>query len=162
MMHLLSSTKNGEIRREMKSDTLTTLQKFNRLWDNVNAAYHKASGRMGFSDSERTILYMLCDYQRPMSQNEIIRLTGLSKQTVNSSVSRMKKAGWLAMGERSNRQLLMSLTDQGREVVQEKLVPFMADETQIFEHWTAEDQNTLIELMERYEKSLAEIVDNMD
>lgn len=140
----------------------SALQRFNRIWDKVNAAYHKASGRMGLADSELTILYMLCDYQRPFSQCEIIQLTGLSKQTVNSSVRRMEKAGWLVLGERSNRHREMTLTEKGQEIVREKILPFMELEAGIFDQWTEDERETFLRLMERYEKSINEIAEQID
>lgn len=146
----------------MTQNNNSALQRFNKIWDRVNAAYHKASGRMGLADSEFIILYMLCDYRRPMSQSEIIRLTGLSKQTVNSSVRRMEKAGWLVLGERSNRLRKMELTENGREIVRDKIVPFMELEAGIFDQWTEEERETFLGLMERYERSLNEIAEQIE
>lgn len=146
----------------MTQNDNSALQRFNRIWDRVNAAFHKASDRMGLADSELTILYMLCDYQRPFSQCEIIQLTGLSKQTVNSSVRRMEKAGWLVLGERSNRHRKMTLTEKGHEIVREKVLPFMDLEAGIFDQWTEEERETFLGLMERYETSLNEIAEQIE
>lgn len=146
----------------MTQNDNSALQRFNKIWDRVNAAYHKASGRMGLADSELTILYMLFDYQRPFSQSEIIQLTGLSKQTVNSSVRRMEEAGWLVLGERSNRHRQMTLTERGMDVVHEKIVPFVEREAAIFDQWTEEERETFLGLMERYERSLNEIAEQIE
>lgn len=146
----------------MTQNNNSALQRFNKIWDRVNAAYHKASGRMGLADSEFIILYLLCDYHRPFSQCEIIQLTGLSKQTVNSSVRRMEKAGWLVLGERSNRLRKMELTENGREIVRDKIVPFMELEAGIFDQWTEEERETFLGLMERYERSLNEIAEQIE
>lgn len=146
----------------MTQNNNTALQRFNRIWDKVNADFHKASGRMGLADSELTILYMLCDYQRPFTQSEIIQLTGLSKQTVNSSVRRMEKAGWLVLGERSSRQRQMTLTDKGQDIAREKIFPFMKLESSIFDQWTEDERETFLMLMERYERSLNEITEQIE
>lgn len=146
----------------MTQNDNSALQRFNKIWDRVNAAYHKASGRMGLADSELTILYMLFDYQRPFSQSEIIQLTGLSKQTVNSSVRRMEEAGWLVLGERSNRHRQMTLTERGMDVVHEKIVPFVEREAAIFDQWTEEERETFLGLMERYETALNEIAEQIE
>lgn len=146
----------------MTQDDNSSLKRFNKIWDRVNAAYHKASGRMGLADSEFIILYMLCDYRCPMSQSEIIRLTGLSKQTVNSSVRRMEEAGWLVLGERSNRHRQMTLTETGQEVVGKKILPFMEREAGIFDKWTEEEREIFFGLMERYERSLNEIAEQIE
>ena len=126
----------------MTQNNNTALQRFNRIWDKVNADFHKASGRMGLADSELTILYMLCDYQRPFTQSEIIQLT--------------------VLGERSSRQRQMTLTDKGENIAREKIFPFMKLESGIFDQWTEDERETFLMLMERYERSLNEITEQIE
>lgn len=66
----------------------TMIRRFNVINDEITSLYHQASLKLGFADSEMVILYLLCDYGM-ISQRRIIEITGMSKQTVSSSISRM-------------------------------------------------------------------------
>ncbi len=70
------------------------IAEFNKVAREIDNAYHIASVKMGISDSERYILYILS--QQPVSQMDISNMTGLSKQTINSSVRKMINDGLLS------------------------------------------------------------------
>ena len=97
---------------------------------------HRHNAVHGFSDSELIILYLLCSYDGELTQSCVIDLTGMSKQTVNSSVRRMAQAGWVALGERTNHRRVIRFTKAGEELSREVIQPFMGREEGLFADWT--------------------------
>ena len=136
----------------------STIGRLNRLSDEINALYHRASTKMGFADSDMAILYMLCDYGHGLTQSDIISATGMSKQTVNSSVSRMAKAGWLTLGQKDHRRREIVLTEKGQEINDKVIHPFMEMEEHLFDTWSDEEKNTYLELHRRYRDALEAMV----
>ena len=145
----------------MDGKSVSMIHKFNIVTDEIDMLYHQASAKMGFPDSEMRILYMLCDYNAGMSQQDIIDITGMSKQTVNSSVNRMGKAGWITLGERSGHRKEILLTPEGRQVCDAIIRPFMEQEEQIFAGWTREEKQIFLDLNQRYKKALRTMVQAM-
>ena len=139
----------------------STIGRLNRLSDEINALYHRASTKMGFADSDMAILYMLCDYGHGLTQSDIISFTGMSKQTVNSSVSRMVKAGWLALGQKNHHRREIFFTEKGQEISNQIMHPFMEMEEHLFDSWSDEERNTYLALHRRYRDALEAMVEAM-
>ena len=127
----------------MNTEKTSTIRRFNQINDEITSLYHRASTKLGFSDSELIILYLLCSYDGELTQSCIIDLTGMSKQTVNSSVRRMEQAGWVALGERTNHRRGIRFTKAGEELSREVIQPFMEREEGLFADWTKEEKETI-------------------
>lgn len=138
-----------------------TLDQFNTIADEINSLYHRAAGKMGFSDSEFMILYMLYSYGETITQSDIIAISGMSKQTINSAVTKMEDKGWLTRAERSGRKRSINLTETGRKILNEVIGPFQELEETIFDNWTDEERQQFIELNIRYRDAMKSIVDKM-
>lgn len=144
----------------MNRSSAEIMKQFNRINDKISLLYHKASRKLGLSDSEMSIFYLLCDYGT-LSQKEIIGLTGMSKQTMSSAVGRMEAAGWLSRGVTAGHRRDLILTEKGQAVVDDVLAPFMEQENRIFETWTEEEKTTFLSLNARYRDELERIVNGM-
>ena len=70
-----------------------TSEQYTYLAGEINALYHEAAVKMGLSDSVQNILYVLCDQGSRCSQSEIGRLTGISRQTINSAIRKLERNG---------------------------------------------------------------------
>ena len=66
-------------------------RQYTYLAGEINALYHEAAVKMGISDSVQNILYVLCEKGGKCLQSEISKLTGISRQTINSAVRRLEK-----------------------------------------------------------------------
>ena len=143
----------------MNTEKTSTIRRFNQINDEITSLYHRASTKLGFSDSELIILYLLCSYDRELTQSCVIDLTGMSKQTVNSSVRRMEQAGWVALGERTNHRRVIRFTKAGEELSREVIQPFMEREEGLFADWTKEEKETFLSLHQRYRDALRRMVE---
>ena len=81
-----------------------TSEQYTYLAGEINALYHEAAVKMGLSDSVQNILYVLCDQGSRCSQSEIGRLTGISRQTINSAIRKLERDGivYLEQGQGRN------------------------------------------------------------
>ena len=57
----------------------------------INALYHEAAVKAGISDSVQNILYVICEKENRCLQSEISKLTGISRQTINSALRKLIK-----------------------------------------------------------------------
>ena len=135
----------------------TMLRRFNVINDEITSLYHQASLKLGFADSEMVILYLLCDYGM-ISQRRIIEITGMSKQTVSSSISRMENAGWLLRGTKNGHRREITLTESGENLIRNVLRPFIEQEESIFSDWTEDEKEIFLKLNRRYRDKLRDIV----
>lgn len=123
------------------------MQEFNRLVTEIDNVYHQAAKKLGITDSERDILYILT--QGEFGQSDICHILGVSKQTVNSAVQKMVKQGILETPTGQRREKL-KLTTAGELFVEEKIAPLIHAENRVFEAWTEEERTTFLELNRKY------------
>ncbi len=125
----------------------STIQQFNHVAGEIDAAYHTASVKLGLTDSERDILYILS--QESVSQSDICAYTGMSKQTVNSSVQKMIQSGILnpLSGERKEK---LTFTEKGKDHVSQTVDKLIQAENRIFTHWSKKEQQEFIALNQKY------------
>ena len=86
----------------------------------INALYHEAAVKMGISDSVQNILYVLSEKGGQCLQSEISKLTGISRQTINSAIRKLEKEEIVLSGTRE-RKKYHSLSDgKGKEIFSRK------------------------------------------
>ena len=75
------------VRNQTRGEAMHYLEReqYTYLAGEINALYHEAAVKMGISDSVQNILYVLCEKGGKCLQSEISKLTGISRQTINSA-----------------------------------------------------------------------------
>lgn len=116
----------------MKEILSPAFQEFNRLFKEGNEIYHDIAVQLDMSDSAFNILYFLTSLGEGCTQKDICSYSGLTKQTINSSVSRLQECGYLYMEQGRGRDRHIFLTDQGRALVRQKIHPVMEREMRAF------------------------------
>ena len=66
-------------------------RQYTHLAGEINALYHEAAVKMGMSDSIQNILYVVCEKGDVCQQSDISKLTGISRQTINSAIRKLEK-----------------------------------------------------------------------
>jgi DNA-binding MarR family transcriptional regulator len=130
----------------------------NTIFNEISSLYHQAGEKLGLADSEMAVLYLMCDQDKALSQSDIIQMTGMSKQTVNSAVIRMENNGWIRRNDTDTRRKTLLLSPAGQKLVEKLILPFMAEEETIFSSWTQEEKQMYLHLNERYREALQNIV----
>ena len=93
-------------------------KKYSEISNRYNALYRRVAAHFGFSDCQFKILYRLYIEQTAVTQNKLADDFSLSKQTVNSAVTRLAKMGFITLskGTEAKNGKLISITDSGAEV----------------------------------------------
>ncbi len=133
-----------------------TMKRCNLLQSETDAVYHEACKRLGVSDSTMIVLYTvsLAGDRCPLS--EIVRLSGLSKQTVNSAIRNMEADGILYLEAVGIRSKDVILTEKGRALSEETALRLLSAEDAVFAAWDKEDVEQYFALAERFVRDLKE------
>lgn len=134
----------------MHSLTPTDMQKFNYLVSEIDAAYHEAAQRLGLSDSTLQILYVLCNHGEQCLLSDICKLSGTSKQTINSAIRKLEAEGMIYLETAAGRKKKACLTESGKVLVYRTIFPLIQIENDIFDSWPEPDRTLYLELTQRY------------
>lgn len=137
-------------------------KEFNQILGNINAAYHEVCVKLGISDSEFDILYILCDLGDGCNQSAIYKNSGLGKTTINSAIKKMEKKGYIRIEQGTGRNTLVYLTEMGKELSAKTAERIIEIENAIFHSWSKEEQNIFVELNKKYLEEFNERVREME
>ncbi|MBY0758187.1 MarR family transcriptional regulator [Drancourtella sp. An177] len=131
-----------------------TSEKYTYLAGEINALYHEAAVKMGVSDSVQNILYVICEKGDRCLQSDISKLTGISRQTINSAIRKLEKDGIVYLEQGKGRNTIVCLTEKGKQFASEKIYPLYEIENKIWNEWTAEEQEQYLLLTQKYRDAL--------
>ncbi|HBA63074.1 MAG TPA: MarR family transcriptional regulator [Lachnospiraceae bacterium] len=132
------------------------MKRFNYLTSEIDAAYHEAALKLGLTDSAMMVLYAICNHGEDCPLNDIIHLSGASKQTVNSALRKLENMDVIYLENYSGRKKNVCLTDKGKVLVKDTVLRIIEIENSIFDSWTEEERNIYISLTEKYLSSFKE------
>lgn len=132
---------------------LTAVQ-YTCLAGEINSLYHEAAVKAGVSDSVQNILYVICEKDGRRLQSDISKLTGISRQTINSAIRRLERDGIVYLEQGNGRNTIVCLTEKGKHFAQEKIYPLYEIENRIWSEWTEEEQQQYLMLTQKYRDAL--------
>lgn len=138
------------------------LRRFNNLHYELESVYHGISVKLGMSDSAMMILYELCNAGGECSFGRITACTGLSKQTVSSSLQKLESEGILAVFYADGRRKSIRLTDKGVEYTKENVCLMIEAENNSLAVWSKEELERYCELTEKYINSMREFSKSLE
>lgn len=123
-----------------------------KLYKQEDDLYHRYSAYYGLSDPACWILYSLYeDEEKVYTQNDLVAMWYYPKQTVNYTVSGLVKKGWITLEQRStagNSKSIL-LTETGKQICEERLLPLMRAEERSLQRMTEEERKQLLALTEK-------------
>lgn len=134
---------------------------FMSLSKETNVAYHNAAHKYGLSDSAFDILYFL-GTEGSLTQKELCLLTYSSKQTVNSSVQKMIKLGFIYIDEARGREKVLGLTEKGVAFAKATTQKVYEAEQRAFESLDVRDQEKLLALSTQFTRALIQEIDVLE
>lgn len=140
----------------MKMPLEHKIREFNRMYMEVDEAYHGVSLKAGLSDSSFLILYSIAELGDGCLQIEIAKRYSVSKQTVSSSVRALEKKGYLYLKHGKKRDMHLYLTAEGEQMVQKYVIPVMEVENSVFSELTPEEGEELLRLTGKYTEIMKE------
>lgn len=132
----------------------TSLNRFNYLLGETEALYHDLSQALGLSDSAMRILYALCDAGDPCPLREILRRSGLNKQTANSALRKLEGQGLVYLETMAGRGKQLCLTPEGRALADRTAMRIIGMENQVFAGWQPAEVQQYLALTERFLEDL--------
>ena len=134
----------------MEQITSEGMRRFNHLVSETDAAYHEAALKMGMYDSIMQIMYILCDKGGDCPLGEICRLSGISKQTINSALRKLEEEGIVYLEGMDGKKKRACLTEEGKRTAERTVVKLIEIENGILASWPREELEWYLELTERY------------
>lgn len=129
---------------------LQTERRYSYLTSEIEATYHEAALKCGLSDSAMRILYTICQHGEECLISEIVRLSGISKQTVNSSLRKLETDGIIYLENAEGRKKKVILTAEGKILAQKSALKILEFENEILDEWTSEERQAYIELTGKF------------
>ena len=141
------------------------IHEFNHIYKELDDLYHEIALKIGISNSALAILYTVCVLGDGCLQKDVCQEAYISKQTVNSSVRKLEKNGYLYLEQGTGRDKHIRLTEMGRRFVKEKIRPVIQMENEAFLDMEPEERKKFISLSRKYvdrfrirEKKLLEVL----
>lgn len=134
----------------MKGKQKKELETFNCLYKEIDELYHGIALKSGLSDSAFSVFYALMELGDGCLQTEIAERNSMSKQTIHSSVKRLEKSGYILLRPGKGRDMHIHLTEKGRMLAEERILPVFKVENSIFEEMSQEERKQMLDLMRKY------------
>lgn len=132
------------------------MKRYNHLIGEINAVYHELSLKLGLSDSAMSILYTIYSEGDSYMLQDICRLSGLSKQTVNSALRKLEAEEIVYLQASGAKEKKVCLTKSGKELAARTAGRILEAENEIFASWPQEDVHKYMELTELFLNDLKE------
>ena len=137
------------------------MKELNRLLIANARMSHQLAQLAGMNDAAFQLLYALADLDGICCQSDLCIVTALPKQTVHSAIRQLEQEGCLTLEKGIGRRRMVNLTDQGRQLVEEKVAAVVRAEEAALASLSRAEQRLLISLLGRYNDKLAQEAEKM-
>ena len=138
------------------------LKRYNQFVSGIDATYHEISYKLKISDSAMVILYTICNYGKKCALKTICYESGLSKQTINSSLRKLEKEEIIFLENSDLKRKMVCLTAKREELTQNTAIKLLKLENEIFDSWDEKDVNKYLEFTERFLNDLKKKVKDIN
>lgn len=128
------------------------VEKLNQHYKESSQLYHELAKASGLSDCAFWILYALYDEEGHYSQQSLCEYLSYSKQTLNSSVTKLKNEGLVVlrpMPEAKNQKAVV-LTERGKTLASEAIGKVKKMESLAFEAFDKEARTLFLKFNQEY------------
>lgn len=126
------------------------LKELNLLIKELMDLYYEVSLKSGLSDSTFDILYAMASMGNGCQQKDIADYYHMSRTTINSSLKKLEEQGYISMQKGQGRNKHLYLTEQGKSLVQAKIIPVMKMENSIFTGMTPDEGKEFLRLFRKF------------
>lgn len=145
----------------MNEQTKKQIRTINQRIKELEALYHAVANRLGISDGEVTVWSVLLTAEQDYSQQELCELLSLSRQTVNSIISKMVRKCFVYLehipGTRNEKTI--HLTPEGRDYGQSEILWLLQAEERAIEQADPHQVQICIEMIETFTRCLKNELD---
>lgn len=141
-------------------------REFVHISGEIDSIYHEVALKIGVSDSVLNTLYVLCEKGNQCLQSNIFRLTGMSRQTINTAIRKLEKDEIVYLKQGTGRNTIVCLTEKGKVFCNRNISAILEIEDKIWSEWTDEERKQYLTLAQKYRDALRkymhEILDKSD
>ena len=137
------------------------IAQINCLTEEVDSLYHQAAVRLGVSDSVLFVLYMLHTNGGQRLLYDIYKLSGISKQTINSAIRKLEQEKLIYLEKYNGKSKLVCLTECGRVRAEQTAARLFEAERAAFSEWSEEELQTYLTLNKKYNETLKEQISRL-
>lgn len=130
------------------------LRNFNLVLAEIHGLYHEACVRLGISESACQVLYTIAMFGEGATPREVYRAFGTSRQTVHSAIGTLVRNGIIYLQKGPGRARGIHLTEQGQQLLHERIVPLVRLENALLGSWPEEERENLLRLLRQYRNDL--------
>lgn len=142
---------NATIHKKVSQQLIQQNKRLSLLLSETDAVYHEAAKRLGLADSVMKILYVICHIGSNCLLADIVRLSGVGKQTINSALRKLESQDILYLQSSPvGRRKIVCLTENGQRLAEETVLRLIQMENEAMLNWTEEETNVYIELTQRF------------
>lgn len=137
---------------------------FNRIYKEMDIMYHRYAKKFGLSDVAFWILYSMEENEKLFTQRELCREWSFPPQTVNSALKDLEKKNIILLepvpGNKKNKWI--KLTEEGKAMVEEVILPLMRIEEESFMDLTDAERDIMLTATQKYLFVLCEKINRIE
>ena len=149
----------------MSCDIIKQIYRINCLSAEMDALYHRASLKIGVTDSAMRVLYTIYDNGESCLLSDIYKQSGISKQTVHSAICKLENDGILYLEPYHGKSKKVFLTDRGKVYIKQTAARIYEAESNAFKtwsnEWTQDEINAYLQMLEKYIELFRQQVENL-
>ncbi len=127
------------------------LLEYNGIIKESDQLYHQVAKAFGLPDCAFWILYSLREDNTALTQSDICSLMCQPKQTVNSSLKKMEKEGYITLTKRNEgRGKQINLTGKGIRLAEATVDQVLDIECSALSELEEKERDTFIQLFQKY------------
>lgn len=138
----------------MKLKQVKELKEYMCIYREIDKVYHEMALKAGLSDSAFLILFSILELGEGCLQRDICDMLSISKQTINSSIKKLERDGYIQMKQNTGKDKNLYLTPQGKQLAQDKILPISNIENEIFTELKQEESQELVRLTRHFLEEL--------
>lgn len=137
------------------------IYRINCLTEDINSLYHQAAVKLGMSDSVLFVLYMLHISGEKCLLYDIYKLSGISKQTINSAIRKLENEEMIYLEKHNGKSKIVCLTEKGRECSLQTAAKLAEAECRAFGDWSEKEIDLYVRLIEKHDASLRKQIEKL-
>ena len=137
------------------------IYRINCLTEEVDSLYHQAAVKLGVSDSVLFVLYMLHISGEKCLLYDIYKLSGISKQTINSAVRKLENEEIVYLEKHNGKAKIVCLTEKGKAYTAQTAAKLAEAERRAFGDWSEEEIDLYVRLIEKHDASLRKQIEKL-
>ncbi len=140
----------------MEQNIKQNLEALNQIYEMIDDIYDSYAASFQITDVELWVLYALSEHNGNCLQTDICRNWYYSLQTIHTTIKNMERKGLIKLicqqGNKKNKYI--HLTEMGKKLVAEIIIPLTQAEQTAISTLTEEEQNLLLPLLQKQANAL--------